>query len=155
MLTSRTRFRFTDFHFFHKHKKWRWPLLYQLFIKAVRISTMSTQTKWSWDLWLTNDKASHVAQEDNICLLSVAKEATLNEQWMKPGVPLGWPISKTGFLLRAKFHLERIHKTQFSRCFGLKTLKILGVSLRTQILISLHVSKTSSFHIIPKIYACR
>ena len=29
-----------------------------------------------------------VAKEDSICLLSVAKEATLNEQWIKPCVPL-------------------------------------------------------------------
>ena len=60
----------------------------QLFIKAVHISTMWTQTKWSWALWLTNEKASYVAKEDSICLLSAAKEATLNEQWIKPGVPL-------------------------------------------------------------------
>ena len=92
VLTSRTRFRFTDFQFFHKHKKWRRPLLYQLFFKAVHISTMWTQTKWSWPLWLTNDKASYVAKEDSIGLLSVAKEATLNEQWIKPGVPLGQTI---------------------------------------------------------------
>ena len=76
------------FPIFHKHKKWRRPLLYQLFIKAVHISTMWTQTKWSWALWLTNDKASYVAKEDSICVLSVAKEATLNEQRIKPGVPL-------------------------------------------------------------------
>ena len=88
VLTSRTRFRFTDFQFFHKHKKWRRPLLYQLFIKAVHISTMWTQTKWSLALWLTNDEASYVAKEDGICLLSVAKEATFNEQWIKPSVPL-------------------------------------------------------------------
>ena len=48
---------------------------------------MWTQTKLSWALWLTNDKASYVAKEDNICLLRVAKEATLNEQWIKPCVP--------------------------------------------------------------------
>ena len=81
-------FRFTDFQFFHKHKKWRPPLLCQLFIKAIHISTMWTQTKWSRVLWLSNDKASYVAKEDIICLLSFAKEATLNEQWIKPGVPL-------------------------------------------------------------------
>jgi hypothetical protein len=49
---------------------------------------MWTQTKWCRALWLTNDKASYVAKEDSICLLSVAKEATLNEQWIKPCVPL-------------------------------------------------------------------
>ena len=86
VLTSRTRFRFTNSRFFI-NIKWRRPLLYQLFINAVYISTMWTQTKWSWDLRLTNDKASYVAKEDSICLLSVAKEATLNEQWIKPGVP--------------------------------------------------------------------
>ena len=88
VLTSSTGFRFTNFHFFHKHKKWRQPLLYQLFNKAVHISTMWTQTKWSLDLWLTNDKASYIAKEDSICLLSIVKEATLNKQWIKPGVPL-------------------------------------------------------------------
>ena len=56
--------------------------------KAVHISTMLTQTKWSRALWLTNDKASYVDKEDSICWLSIAKEATLNEQWIKPGVPL-------------------------------------------------------------------
>ena len=29
---------------------------------------------------ITNDKASSVTKEDSICLFSVAKEATLNEQ---------------------------------------------------------------------------
>ena len=29
----------------------------------------------------------HVAKEDGICLLSVSKEATLNELWIKPCVP--------------------------------------------------------------------
>ena len=51
------------------------------------MSTMWTQTKWSRPLWLTNDKALYVAKEDSICLLSVAKEAALNDQWIKPGVP--------------------------------------------------------------------
>ena len=87
VLTSITCFRFTDFQFLHKHKKLRRPLLYQLFIKAVHISTMWTQTKWSRPLWLTNDKASYVAEEDSICLLSVSKEATLNKPWIKPCVP--------------------------------------------------------------------
>jgi hypothetical protein len=30
--------------------------------------------------------ALYVAKEDSICLLSIAKEATLNKQWTKPGV---------------------------------------------------------------------
>ena len=29
---------------------------------------------------ITNDKASHVAKENSICLFRVAKEATLNKQ---------------------------------------------------------------------------
>ena len=37
---------------------------------------------------ITNDKPSCVAKEDSICLFSVAKKATLNEQWIKPGVAL-------------------------------------------------------------------
>ena len=41
VLTSRTRFRFTEFQFLHKHKKWRRPLLYQVFTMAVH-----TSTKW-------------------------------------------------------------------------------------------------------------
>ena len=52
---------------------------------------MWSQTKLSRALWLTNDKASFVAKEDSICLLSVAKESTLNEQWIKPCVPL-WTL---------------------------------------------------------------
>ena len=38
---------------------------------------------------ITNDKASYVAKEDSIRLLSVAKETALNEQQIKPCVPLG------------------------------------------------------------------
>ena len=45
VLTSRTDFRFNDFQNFHIHKKLRQPLLYQLFSKAVYISTMWSQTK--------------------------------------------------------------------------------------------------------------
>ena len=60
-----------------------------------------------------------------------------------------------GLLLRAKFYQEWIQKTPFSRYFGLKALQILGISLGNRILFSLHVSKSSSFRIIPKIYACR
>ena len=40
---------------------------------------------------ITNDKAPYVAKEDSICLFSVAREAALNEQQIKPCVPL--PIS--------------------------------------------------------------
>ena len=69
----------------HKHKKIRRPLLYQLFTKAVHISTVLTQTKWSWALWLTNDKASYVAKEDSICLFSVCQrsnlERTMDKTW--------------------------------------------------------------------------
>ena len=37
---------------------------------------------------ITNDKASYVAKEDGICLFSVSRETALNEQQIKPGVPL-------------------------------------------------------------------
>ena len=37
---------------------------------------------------ITNDKASYVAKGDCICLLSVAKEIAMNEQQIKPCVPL-------------------------------------------------------------------
>ena len=37
---------------------------------------------------ITNDKASYVAKEDSICLFSVAREAALIEQQIKPCVPL-------------------------------------------------------------------
>ena len=37
---------------------------------------------------ITNDKASYVAKEDSIRLFSIAKETALNEQRIKPGVPL-------------------------------------------------------------------
>ena len=36
---------------------------------------------------ITNEKASYVAKEDSICLFSVAKEAALNEQQIKPCTP--------------------------------------------------------------------
>ena len=39
---------------------------------------------------ITNDKASYVAKEDSICLFSVAREAALNEQQIKPCFPLGY-----------------------------------------------------------------
>ena len=35
---------------------------------------------------ITNDKASYVAKEDSLCLFSVAKEAALNKQRIKPCV---------------------------------------------------------------------
>ena len=40
---------------------------------------------------ITNEKASYVANKDSICFFSVAREAALNEQQIKPCVPL--PIS--------------------------------------------------------------
>ena len=82
-------FQIYQFQIFHIHKNWRRPLLYQVYIKAVHILTIWTQTKWSQALWLTNDKALYVAKEDSICLLRVAKDKTLNKQWIKCGVPLG------------------------------------------------------------------
>ena len=39
-------------------------------------------------LVITNDKASYVAKEDSICLFNYSKEAALNEQQIKPCVPL-------------------------------------------------------------------
>ena len=36
---------------------------------------------------ITNDKPSYVAKEDSICLLSIAREAVLNKQQIKPFVP--------------------------------------------------------------------
>ena len=37
---------------------------------------------------ITNDKASNVAKENSICLFSVAREAALNKQQIKPCVPM-------------------------------------------------------------------
>ena len=37
---------------------------------------------------ITNDKALYIATEDSICLFIVAKEAAMNEQWIKPCVSL-------------------------------------------------------------------
>ena len=37
---------------------------------------------------IANDKPSYVSKEHSICLFSVAKEAALNEQQIKPCVPL-------------------------------------------------------------------
>ena len=37
---------------------------------------------------ITNEKASYVAKGDSICLFGVAKETALNEQRIKPCVPL-------------------------------------------------------------------
>ena len=37
---------------------------------------------------ISNDKASYVSKEHSICLFSVAKLAALNEQQIKPCVPL-------------------------------------------------------------------
>ena len=37
---------------------------------------------------ITNDKASYVSKEHSICLFNVAKEGALNEQQIKPCVPL-------------------------------------------------------------------
>ena len=87
VLTPRTGFGFNDFHIFHIHKKWRRPLLYQLFSKSVLMSTLAEPNQIKLDFVITNDKASYVAKEDSICLFIVAKEAALNEQWIKPCVP--------------------------------------------------------------------
>ena len=99
VLTSSTCFGFIAFQIFHRHKKLRKYLLDQVFTKAVHISTIWSQTKWSLALWLNHDKASYVAKEDGICLFCVAKEAALNKQWIKPSVPLVFSFhTKTCFL---------------------------------------------------------
>ena len=64
--------------------------LYQLFTKAVHISTLVEQNKINMGFLITNDKASYVAQEDSICLFSFAKEAVLNKQKIKPCFPIGF-----------------------------------------------------------------
>ena len=88
VLTPRTCFRFNDSHIFHIHKKWRQPLLYRLFSKSVLMSTLTEPNQISLGFVITNDKSSYVAKEDSICLFLIAKEAALNEQWIKPCVPL-------------------------------------------------------------------
>ena len=88
VLTPRTCFGFNDFHIFHIHKKkQRRPLLNQLFSKSVLMSTLAEPNQINLGFVITNDKASNVAKEDSICLFLTAKEATLNEQWIKHCVP--------------------------------------------------------------------
>ena len=88
VLTPRTCFELNDFHIFHIHKKWRQPLLYQLFSKSVNMSTLAEPNQIMLGFVITNDKASYFAKEDSICLFILAKEAALNKQWIKPCVPL-------------------------------------------------------------------
>ena len=78
MLTSRTSIAFIDFQIVHIHKKFRRPLLYQLFTKAVHMSTLLEPNQMKLGFVIANDKASYVARKDSICLFSVAEEAALN-----------------------------------------------------------------------------
>ena len=80
VLTPRTCFGFNDFHIFNIHKKWRRPLLYQLFSKSVLMSTLAEPNQIRLGFVITNDKAPYVAKEESICLFIIAKEAALNEQ---------------------------------------------------------------------------
>ena len=41
---------------------------------------------------ITNDKATYVAREESICLFSIAREAALNEQQIKPCVPFNFTL---------------------------------------------------------------
>ena len=50
---------------------------------------------------ITNDKASYVAKVDSICLFSVAREAALNEQQIKPPVPFDKRILKLHILFNS------------------------------------------------------
>ena len=88
VLTSRSCFGFKDLQIFHIRKKWGRTLLYQLFTKPVHIPLLVEPNQMKSGFVITNDKASYVAKEDSICLFSMAKEATLNKQWIKPCVPL-------------------------------------------------------------------
>ena len=97
VLTSRNCFGFNDFHIFHIHKKWRRPLLYQLFAKSVLMSTLAEPNQINLGFVITNDKASYVAKEDSICLFLIAKEAALNEQWIKPCVPFELTVFKMSY----------------------------------------------------------
>ena len=87
VLTFRTCFRFIDFQNLHIHKKLRRPLLYQLFTEALQISALVEPNQMELGFVITNDKASYVDKEDSICLFSIAREAALNEQQIKPCVP--------------------------------------------------------------------
>ena len=88
VLTFRTCFGFNDLQILHIHKKWRWPFLYQLFTEALHVSTLVEPNQTELGFVITNDKPSYVAKEYSICLFSVAWEAALNEQPIKPCVPL-------------------------------------------------------------------
>ena len=54
---------------------------------------------------ITNDKASNIAREDSICLFSVAEEAALNKQQIKPCVPFETPFYCL-FMCRFRFFLR-------------------------------------------------
>ena len=54
--------------------------LYQLFTKAVHISTLVEPSQMKLGFVIKNDKSSYVAKEDITCLFSVAKQEALNEQ---------------------------------------------------------------------------
>ena len=62
------------------------PFKQLLQVKSVP-STHVKPNQMKLDFVVTNDKASYGAKGDSICLFSVAKEMTLNEQQIKPCVP--------------------------------------------------------------------
>ena len=51
------------------------------------ISTLLEPNQMELGFLITNEKASYVAKEDGICLLSVAREAALDKIQIKPCVP--------------------------------------------------------------------
>ena len=123
MLTSKTCFRFIYFLLFQKHKKFRWPLLYQFLLRLHLFQHLWNQTKWGWALWWTHGKASIVAKDENICLFHIAKEATLNKQRGNSCVPF---IS-----VLISLHIERfsVSRTQdfyiiHAFCCGYQIVKV-------------------------------
>ena len=79
VLTSRTCFRINDLKENYTHTKLRLPLLYELFTKAENISTLVEPNQRKLGFVITTNKASYFAQEDSICLFSVAREGAMNK----------------------------------------------------------------------------
>ena len=65
-LFGRTCFGLNDIQIFHIHNKLRGPLLYQLFTKAVQISTFVQPNQMKLGFVITHNKASYVAEEDSL-----------------------------------------------------------------------------------------
>ena len=74
VLTSRTSFGLYVFQIVHKHKKFRQPLLYQLFTKAVHISTLLDPNQMNLGFVITNDKASYVLEKTAFVCLALPKK---------------------------------------------------------------------------------